>query len=40
MALCLAGLRGVDENIVKAARVDGTPTHLPVVRLVWVQQRQ
>jgi glucose/mannose transport system permease protein len=23
MALCLAGLRGVDENIVKAARVDG-----------------
>lgn len=23
MALCLAGLRGVDENIVKAARIDG-----------------
>lgn len=23
MALCLAGLRGVDENIIKAARVDG-----------------
>ena len=34
MALCLAGLRGVDENIVKAARVDGATMPLIYRRII------
>ncbi len=34
MALCLAGLRGVDENIVKAARVDGASMPLIYRRII------
>lgn len=34
MALCLAGLRGVDENIIKAARVDGASMPLIYRRII------
>ncbi|PWQ95614.1 carbohydrate ABC transporter permease [Leucothrix pacifica] len=34
MALCLAGLRGVDENVVKAARVDGASMPLIYRRII------
>ena len=34
MALCLAGLRGVDENIIKAARVDGASMSLIYRRII------
>ena len=34
MALCLAGLRGVDENIIKAARVDGASMSLIYRRVI------
>jgi glucose/mannose transport system permease protein len=34
MALCLAGLRGVDENIVKAAKVDGASMPMIYRRII------